>query len=296
MVERGAFARTHIPPLRVQKDKEPEYQWWCCDALAGLCAGNGEAAPAPSHPHPHAHRHCCHRRAVLAEVARSTLYANNGIPLIISAMKLYGWEENVQVKANWLLAILAATYAEHLGKQGVVDIITNGMRANPESYQVLISGTRCLQNLVTGYEGNRARAKAAGAEDLLVEALEKNPEDGQLQYRGTALLAKLQSMTEEGMAAALRAEGGAAAAGPGTWSMLQKAVRAGQARSLAAGNIPGFHGVSAQVAERARHGIVEVVELMKERPHSSEIAKWCCDAIATIIYGSRESEGSDASL
>ena len=214
------------------------------------------------------------------------LHVQNGIPLVLSAMRQFKWEENVQTKANWLLAILAANYSDYLGKQGAVEAVVYGMQACEESYQVQISGTRCLQNLISGNESNAARAHTAGAEKLLEENLERNPEDGQLQWRGQALLTRLRSMTSEQLKQAVAdnksKEGGAG------WSRLAKEVSAGNARKIAEGNIPGFHGVAAQVAEKAKLGVVEVVNFMRDRPGSADVAKWCCDAIYTMINGNAE--------
>jgi hypothetical protein len=67
---------------------DAEFQWWCCDALASLCAGN--------------------------EDNRAAVYVQNGVLTILAAMRLFPWEENVQTKANWALANMAASYGEFL--------------------------------------------------------------------------------------------------------------------------------------------------------------------------------------
>lgn len=154
----------------LQQADNADYQWWCCDALAGLCAGNGElmcgslvmssAVDLGSGLIGARLIRCCCIR--FAEKARADLYVQNGVASILAAMRLFNWDENVQTKANWLLAILAANYSDYLGKQGAVEIVVDGMRACEESYQVQISGTRCLQNLVGGHEGNGIKARAAG--------------------------------------------------------------------------------------------------------------------------------------
>jgi hypothetical protein len=117
-----------------------------------------------------------------------------GLSLVLDAMQRFPWDGNVQMKANWLIAIMASNYAAALGEQGAVEMAIAGMRACEEDYQVQTSGIRCLQNLITGNADNRARAKAAGAIKLLEDSLERNPEDGQLQYRGAALLERLNAV------------------------------------------------------------------------------------------------------
>jgi hypothetical protein len=129
-----------------------------------------------------------------AERCRAEVVEGGGLSLVLDAMQRFPWDGNVQMKANWLIAIMASNYAAALGEQGAVEMAITGMRACEEDYQVQTSGIRCLQNLITGNADNRARAKAAGAIKLLEDSLERNPEDGQLQYRGAALLERLNAV------------------------------------------------------------------------------------------------------
>jgi hypothetical protein len=115
---------------------------------------------------------------------------------------------SARTKANWALANLAATYAEHIGKKGGVEAVIAGMTACAEAYQVQISGTRCLQNLINSCPANLPRAKAAGAIELLKSSLEANPEDGQLQWRGTHLLGLLESAPDDVCQTSYRDRGG----------------------------------------------------------------------------------------
>lgn len=237
---------------------DAEFQWWCCDALAGLCSGN--------------------------EDNRAQVFVQGGLLQILAAMRLFAYDENVQTKAAWALAGLAASYAEHCGKQGAVEAVVTGMVNNPESYQLLTTGVRALQNLIAASDANRARAKAAGCETLMSEVLERNPEDGQLQYRGVELLKKLSDLsadTEERLART----GVMEVARTSPWSKLRQAIAAGQAKMISGGNVAGLYGVSAQVADAASKGVSAVIAFMREHPGYHDAQTWCCDALATLMNG-----------
>jgi hypothetical protein len=214
--------------LLKEKCEESDYCWWSFDALAGLCAGNGELMSWE--------REACKRQEwssifhlfdfsnnlFFAEKARAELFNGGGITLVLDGMQRFPWDANVQMKANWLLASMASSYSGELGSQGAVEMVVAGMRACEEDYQVQTSGVRCLQNLIAGNTvntaraapdaggvvaplvpmsaeqlDNRARARAAGAIDLIQASLDRNPEDGQLQYRGAQLLERLKEVEEE---------------------------------------------------------------------------------------------------
>jgi hypothetical protein len=227
-----------------------------------------------------------------------------GILHILTAMRVFLWDERVQTKANWALANLAATYADYIGKQGGVEAVITGMQTCAEAYQVQISGTRCLQNLVHGSSTNLQRAKLGGAIDLLTAALQANPEDGQLQWRGTHLLEQLQDAP--GTAAAIVAAADAAAPGAppapaaaatisldvsrsSPWSEGKSAALSSRSRDLAKAQVPGLHGPSAVVAAEAQKGIAAVLDLLRTRGIGhNEIAMWCFDAVATLINGNAE--------
>ncbi len=222
-----------------------------------------------------------------AEENRGIVYVKGGILHILTAMRLFLWDERVQTKANWALANLAATYADYIGKQGGVEAVVTGMQACAEAYQVQISGTRCLQNLVHGSATNLQRAKLVGTIELLTAALEANPEDGQLQWRGSHLLKQLQEAP--GTAAAIVADAGADISTKSPWSESKSAALSGRSRDLAKAQVPGLHGASAVVAAAAQKGISAVLELLRTRGiGNNEIAMWCFDAVATIINGNAE--------
>lgn len=67
-------------------NSDAEYQMYACDALASLCAGN--------------------------EDNRAQVYMHNGVLQVLGAMRLFPWHEDVQTKANWALASMAASYGE----------------------------------------------------------------------------------------------------------------------------------------------------------------------------------------
>jgi hypothetical protein len=262
VVGKAAAERGVKGVLAVMKDHaaDGEYQSWCCDALASLCAGNEEN--------------------------RATVYVSSGVLQVLAAMRLFGWDENVQSKGNWALANMAASYADYVGKQGGVEAVVAGMRACADSYAVQTSGARALQNLITGSDANKVRASKAGAEDLINDALERNPEDGQLQWRGQQVLVRLNSLTEREMQ---RHSQNAEVARNSPWNKLRAAVFAGHSKRISVGNVPGLYGISAQVAEKAKQGGVKaVVAFMRERKGYHEVETWCCDAIFTLCTGSDE--------
>jgi hypothetical protein len=238
---------------------DAEFQWWCCDALASLCAGNEEN--------------------------RAAVYVAGGVIQILAAMKVFGWDENVQDKANWALANMAASYADYVGKQGGVEAVVAGMRACSDSYQVQVSGARALQNLVGGSEANKVRAAQCGAEQQLLDTLERNPEDGQLQWRGQQLLVRLGSLTEKDMQRHMQ---NAEVARGSPWSRIRAEVFAGHAKRISAGQVPGLYGASAKVAAKAKEGLGPVLAFMRERKGYRDIETWCCDAISTMCGGNEE--------
>jgi hypothetical protein len=275
---------------------DAEFVLWSLDALAGLCAGHPER--------------------------RRELYELGGVARVLAAMRLLGWEDGVQMKAMAVLTSLAADYPDFVGRSGAVEAVVAGVYACPEVYQVLMSGMRALQVLAMGAEANRRRAVAAGAVALLREALERNPEDGQLQWRGLALLkllelpdpepepAKAQAQAQTAGAplaaassATASAAGGSSRSGDGaagaagmrrtslsaqsSWSKVRSTVFKGHARKVAAGNVPGLHGISAQVAERAARpdAVVAVTQFLREHRGYHEAEQWCCDALSTLMTG-----------
>lgn len=241
---------------------DAEYQWWCCDAIASLCAGSEEN--------------------------RSAVYVAQGVLAILGAMKVFAWDENVLTKGNWALANMAAGYSDYVGKQGGVEAVVAGMRACPEAYQVQISGARALQNLVTGSDANRVRAVHEGAQALLTEALERNPEDGQLQWRGQQLLEKLATTNETDVS---KHSANLEVARNSPWNKVRSAVIAGHARRIARGmaQFAEQFGPGAKVGEVCRkEGIVGVLRHMKEQAGHPQVEMWCCDAIFTECSGREE--------
>lgn len=150
---------------------DAEVQWWAADSLAGLCAGN---APAR------------------ADVARL-----GGDVLLLNAALRFPWVSAVQVKTNWLLAILAADSAASaaLGAAGAVEVVLAGVQRHNTDYQVQVSGVRALQNLTANdaSEANLARALLGGAPGALEAAIQRFADDGQLVYRASALLTRLRT-------------------------------------------------------------------------------------------------------
>lgn len=212
-----------------------------------------------------------------------------------------------QTKANWALANLAATYADYIGKKGGIEAVTAGMTACAEAYQVQISGTRCLQNLIQTSPINTHRAKAAGAIALLRSSLEANPEDGQLQWRGNHLLQTLEAAPDaapEVVAEAAESPVSPPAAGgaPATsisrnspWGKAKAPELAALSRQASHEQVPGLHGASAVVAVEAQKGIAAVLELLRTRGVGDpDIAMWCFDAVATLITGEGRAPGTPA--
>jgi hypothetical protein len=56
--------------------------------------------------------HCCTSTSPLphSEENRKELVDNDGVDTVLTAMRMFTWNENVQVKACWLLASLASQY------------------------------------------------------------------------------------------------------------------------------------------------------------------------------------------
>jgi hypothetical protein len=212
-----------------------------------------------------------------------------------------------------------------MGKHGVIKSVVSGLRTCEDSYQVQISGTRCLQNMIQAHPPNAHAAVADGAIPLLEQALARYPEDGQLQWRANMLLGTLRSAAADLDAAAAAADGspatpfggsqtlggssreeggsvdsfeavgaqllrgpsGSGAFAGGSWERLRLAVSKGHARVLSTGTIPGTAGVSAQVAAKAKEGVEALVAFMEQR-RSADVARWCCDAIHTLVRGDAE--------
>lgn len=255
-----AAAKGVVPLLDLMKAhaNDSEFQWWCCDAIASLTAGN--------------------------EDARAQVFVQGGLLQVLAAQRLFMYDENVQTKAAWALASISASYADHCGKQGAVEAVIAAMTNLPESYQVLTTAVRALQNLTLTSDVNKARAKAAGCVKLIQEVLERNPEDGQLVWRGQELLKKLDEIDEE-TEQKLSARGATEMARASPWNKLKSAITKGQAKVISAGNVPGLYGVSAQVADAAKHGVGAVLQFMKEHPGYHDAQTWCCDALGTMMNG-----------
>lgn len=96
----------------------------------------------------------------------------------------------------------------------------------------------------SGASENLLRAYGVGAVDVIQQVLEQHGSDGTLAFRANSVLTQLQGLSEEEVTRAKSL----AARDKKAWSMLREAVMAGKAKEIATGNVPGKHGVSAQVA------------------------------------------------
>jgi hypothetical protein len=74
-----------------------------------------------------------------------------------------------------------------------------------------------------------------------------------------------------------------------SWSHLRRAIFEGSAKRIAAGLVPGLHGVSAQVAERAAlpdgRAVPAVVAFLRAHRGYHEAEAWCADALSTLLAG-----------
>eukprot|EP01138_Halocafeteria_seosinensis_P006295 gb/GECG01006436.1/.p1 GENE.gb/GECG01006436.1/~~gb/GECG01006436.1/.p1 ORF type:complete len:686 (+),score=159.41 gb/GECG01006436.1/:1-2058(+) len=250
---------TKILKLMRDKSEDPSYQWWCCDAIIGLCAGD--------------------------EDKRAELYSQKGVGDVLNAMKLFQWDENVQMKASSVLQAMSSDYGEQIGKAGGVAAVLEAMKSCADSYQVQVSGLKALQGLADHSRENLLRARALKGLDVLNDTLDNHPEDGQLQYRGQHLVGMLQSLSEEEMERLDSLTGSRS----NPWSKLRVAVFAGKAKEIAMGNIPGMHGISGQVANALQEkGVEAVLDMLVYRMASTEACHWCLDALATEAHQSEE--------
>jgi hypothetical protein len=257
---------------------DAEFAVYCFDALAGLCAGRPEV--------------------------REAIYQKGGTPLILSTMRLFTWNENVLAKAVIAVTALASDNADYVGRIGGVDAVISAIRNCPESYHVQIGGSRALQVLVAKSPRNVKRAIDGGAKALLHSALEQYPEDGQLQWRITNLISLLDA--PQPVEVASNAAGGnkssaqvrpetnenrrSSVSGKSAWNKVKAAVMNGHAKELAAGQIPGQHGISLQVADLASNAdskvaIRDILAFLKLHKGYHEAEAWCCDALSTLIRG-----------
>jgi hypothetical protein len=156
-----------------------DYQIWCSDAITSLSAGK--------------------------EDIRVQCKELGGIELLIRACKSFSWNEDVQTKALWAFANLAATWASHLGELGVVDIVIDSLaRLGPTQYQISIAGLRSLTNLCASKE-NRARAMQKNATFVITSIMMAYEDDGQLQWRASSLLTLLESDSKAAAAGTVEA-------------------------------------------------------------------------------------------
>lgn len=238
--------------LMKQQEASAAYQAWCCDALAGLCAGN--------------------------EDARALVHVHHGALLVLGAMKLFQWDEAVQVKAFWAITNIAASFADYLGKLGTVEAVAQGMIACRDDYQVQTMGTKCIGVLISNCVTNLARAKKYGLGLIIKSALNGNKEDGQLQWRGMTVLKQMESFRRASIIDSIPPP-----SRQSPWSLVRDAVYSGKAKGLAQGNLPGLQGKSKLVARTARQGgVAAVLSLMKATRQDAVMLMWCCDAISSI--------------
>jgi hypothetical protein len=263
---------------------DSEFAIYCFDALAGLCAGKPEV--------------------------REIIYQQGGTPLILSTMRLFTWNENVLAKAVVAVTALASDNADYVGRIGGVDAVISAIRNCPESYHVQVGGSRSLQVLISKSPRNTKRAIEGGARSLLLDALERYPDDGQLQWRITNLISLLDAppQLETTSVGAGGGEGGGggnkrssqvrpdsehrrtSVSGKSAWNKVKNAVMNGHAKELAAGQIPGQHGISLQVADLASNldptcAVKDVLAFLQHHKGYHEAEAWCCDALSTLIRG-----------
>lgn len=126
--------------MRKEADN-PMFQWWCSDAIASLCAGNGEQdgdAAGCASPLEERWRgleaalvanvfvdvrthtlaclqsvHCCLSPPTVPDEARALAGASGAVELVVDAFKRFSGEETVVVKGCWAMAILAADHGKH---------------------------------------------------------------------------------------------------------------------------------------------------------------------------------------
>ena len=257
---------------------DAEFAVYCFDALAGLCAGRPEV--------------------------REAIYQKGGTPLILSTMRLFTWNENVLAKAVIAVTALASDNADYVGRIGGVDAVVSAIRNCPESYHVQIGGSRALQVLIAKSPRNVKRAIEGGAKSLLHNALEQYPDDGQLQWRITNLITLLDAPPQaqdvasdaggKKTSAQVRPETSenrrTSVSGKSAWNKVKAAVMNGHAKELAAGQIPGQHGISLQVADLASNpdkqvALRNILAFLTLHKGYHEAEAWCCDALSTLVRG-----------
>ena len=202
-VDRGGAAA--VMALMATQPSNVELQCWCCDALAGLMSG--------------------------AEEVRQACFAASLLPTVLGLMAGFPYSDELQTRACWVLAAMAASYSAEIGASGGLEACVRALQTCPESYSLLTAVVRALTNLVTALPSNAPKAVALGACSLLQTALADNSADGQLQWRGKQLISKLESA-----AAAAQAESkeAAAAAAPEPAATAQQPAAAEPAAQPAA--------------------------------------------------------------
>lgn len=218
----------------------------------------------------------------------------DAVKTLESALRLYQWNSTVQSRAFRLIAKLSGGFATELGTAGIVEQVVRGIRSNPDDHQAATDGVKCLERLTGTYgstdgdapkgtRDNLLRAFAADAAEVLTGIVEQHAQDTMLAFRAGQVLEAIRGLSEADQAAAA-----ALVAKKKTWGMLRGAVKAGKAKEIALGNIPGKHGVSAQVAEVMKEGPKALITFMLERSRSQEVLLWTLDAFSTMLTGDED--------
>jgi len=201
---------------------------------------------------------------------------------VLEACKAYIWDKAVQLETLQLITAVGASDPDAAGAAGAVEGAVRIMEATDDDLACALNGVRALVAL-TASRTNLARAKLAGADNEVSAILDMYSRDGELQFRAAALAKTLGEMNE-----AQALEAAPPAPKVNKWMSLRTAVAEGRASELAKGSLPGFSGVSAVVADKAREGIAPLMAHLAEGIEDAELSMWALDAAASAIEGSGE--------
>jgi Armadillo/beta-catenin-like repeat len=285
--------------LMEENSTNVDYQIWCSDAITSLSAGK--------------------------EDIRVQCKELGGIELLIKACKSFSWNEDVQTKALWAFANLAATWASYLGEVGVVDLVIDSLaRLGPTQYQISIAGLRSLTNLCSVKE-NRERAMQKNATSVISSIMMAYEDDGQLQWRASSLLALLETDSKVAPTASVDPAPPVTEASPATESTVVQVVETEAATSdpepsqtvssppeqvepvpavlPIATSSEELTPAAAKVAELLKTGgitaigdeLKKQVELEKPELQDAALISWCFDAIGTSAVANDEAKSQLAS-
>ncbi|KAA0157688.1 hypothetical protein FNF29_00263 [Cafeteria roenbergensis] len=222
-----------------------------------------------------------HMKVTSEEEAIEALRDGKCFAELLDRCKLHVWDPVVQLETLKLVTAFGASSPEVAGAAGAVEGVVRILEATHEDLPCALNGVKALDALVRASRENLARAKLSGADDAINAILDMYSREGELQFRATNLKTAFSGISEDDALALAPASSD----GP-KWGELKATAGVVLAPKS---SLPGFSGLSAEVAAKAKEGVPSLCAFLADRKDHPEATMWAMDALASSTEGSESS-------